>query len=303
VPIGFSLLDASRAAHIPHASICGGRARCSTCRVRIIDGTERIPPPSAGEWAVLQSCGAGPAVRLACQSRPEGDIRLVPLLPPAVNAAQLRAGQLPQPGKERFIVVLVADMRDSTRLATTRLPFDAVFIIDRFLSAIGSAVSEAGGRPNQFTGDGLIAMFGLGCDPAEAARQAVSAIGRIGRNVATLNQGLLAEGSDPVRFGIGVHGSPAVVGEIGYGHSRVFTTLGDAAIVATRLESLCKQFGCEAVVSEAVCNLSGQDLSWLPLESASIRGMDSPLPARLVRQAEALATVIGTFPLPGVAAG
>src|SRR6202030_972862 len=49
VPLGFSLLEASRWAGIPHASVCGGRARCSTCRVRIIQGAEHLAPPSPAE--------------------------------------------------------------------------------------------------------------------------------------------------------------------------------------------------------------------------------------------------------------
>jgi adenylate cyclase len=282
VPLGFSILDASRAARIPHASICGGRARCSTCRVRIISGSGRIPPPTADEQSVLDRNGAGPLVRLACQLRPEGDIAVVPLLPPTLSAAQLRTREWPKPGEERFIVALVVDMRNSTQLAVTRLPFDAVFIIDRFTTAVGSAVAEAGGRANHFTGDGLMATFGLACGPTEACRQAINAIGLIGRNVAALNLILMAETADLIRFGIGVHGSTAVVGEIGYAESRVFTTLGDAANVATRLESLCKDFACEAVVSDDVCELCGYDLSALPRHVTRIRGREATLAVRVI---------------------
>ena len=252
IPNGFSVLEASRSARIPHASVCGGRARCSTCRVRVVAGSGHIPAPSDIERAVLNRVGAGPLVRLACQLRPENDIAVVPLLPSYWDATALRTKTMPQPGEERFIVVLVVDMRNSTRLAETRLPFDAVFIIDRFINAIGAAVTEAGGRPNHFTGDGLMATFGLTCGAHQAARQAIDALALIGRNVAALNQVLQAEMAEPIRFGIGVHGSSAVVGEIGYAESRVFTTLGDAANVAARLEAMCKEFGCEAVVSQSV---------------------------------------------------
>jgi adenylate cyclase len=296
VPLGFSILEASRAARIPHASICGGRARCSTCRVRIVSGTGRIPPAGAEEQTVLDRHGAGPLVRLACQLRPEGDISVVPLLPPNWTAAQSRTREWPKPGEERFIVVLVVDMRDSTQMAVTRLPFDAVFIIDRFVTAVGSAVAEAGGRANHFTGDGLMATFGLACEPAEACRQAIHAISLIGRNVAALNQILVAETSEPIRFGIGVHGSNAVVGEIGYAESRVFTTLGDAANVATRLESLCKPFACEAVISDDVCKICGYDLSALPRHLTTVRGREEALPVRII-------AIIGEEKLLGLGTG
>ena len=46
VPRGFSILEASRWAAVPHASVCGGRGRCTTCRVRVWRGLER--PGAAG---------------------------------------------------------------------------------------------------------------------------------------------------------------------------------------------------------------------------------------------------------------
>ena len=277
MPHGFSVLEASRAARIPHASVCGGRARCSTCRIRVIAGSGRIPPPSAVERAVLDKVGAGPLVRLACQLRPEGDIAVVPLLPPYWTAARLRQKAPPRPGEERFIVVMMVDMRNSTRLADTRLPFDAVFIIDRFINAVGAAVTEAGGVANHFTGDGLMATFGLSCDRQQACRQAIDALGLIGRNIAELNRVLVAEMAEPIEFGIGVHGSSVVVGEVGYGESRVFTTLGDAPNVAARLEATCKDFRCEAVVSQTVLDLSMRVSVLFVRHDVVVRGRGAPL--------------------------
>ena len=60
VPAGFSVLEASRFAKIPHASVCGGRGRCSTCRVRIVQGGDGIPPASVEERRVLDRVGVHP---------------------------------------------------------------------------------------------------------------------------------------------------------------------------------------------------------------------------------------------------
>ena len=286
VPTGFSVLDASRAGRVPHASLCGGRARCSTCRVRVVGGLAALPPPLPGELAVLERVRARPGVRLACQLRPTGDVAVVPLLPPD-GTARART-QAPAGGEERFIVALVADMRNSVRLTETRLPYDAVFIIDRFVAALGEAVVASGGRVCNFTGDGLIATFGLEAAPAEACRSALAALPRIGRNVARLNRALLAEMSEPIAFGVGLHASHAVVGEIGYAASRGFTTLGDATNVAARLETLCKEFGCEAVVSEEVCRRALLPRDDLALHDAHLRGRSAPVAVRIVPRIAAL---------------
>jgi adenylate cyclase len=292
VPRGFSVLEASKAAGVPHASLCGGRARCSTCRVRVFSGSATRPPAAPGEQAVLNRVAAGPGVRLACQFRPEGDVGVAPLLPPHWPGTRLRPPPSERPSEERFVVALVVDMRNSTRLAETRMPFDAVFVIDRFITAAAEAVVEAGGVAQHFTGDGLVATFGLRCGPRDASAQAIAALVAIGRNVAALNHALSTEAVEPIEFGIGVHGSTAVVGEIGFAQTRVFTALGDAANVASRLEGLCKDFAAEAVVSEEVCRLSGLALTDLPLRETAVRGRAASLAVRTVVRVAALAGVL-----------
>jgi adenylate cyclase len=168
VPIGFSVLEASRVGRVLHASICGGRGRCSTCRIRVMECTVPVREPHAGEQAVLDRVALQPPVRLACQLRPLGDIVVVPLLAPHRAAGALGNREVSHMGEERFVVILVIDMRDSTRLAETCLPFDTVFIIDRFIGAVDAGVVEAGGRTAQFTGDGLVALFGIDFAPEEA---------------------------------------------------------------------------------------------------------------------------------------
>src|SRR5262249_13576498 len=83
---GLSVLEASRFNGIPHASVCGGRGRCSTCRIRVKGETEAMPPPSPEEVKVLERVGAAPDVRLACQLRPLGDLQVTPLLPATAQA-------------------------------------------------------------------------------------------------------------------------------------------------------------------------------------------------------------------------
>jgi adenylate cyclase len=124
------------------------------------------------------------------------------------------------------------------------------------------------------------------------------ALALIGRNIVALNTVLVGEGAEPVRFGIGVHAGAAVVGEVGYGESRVFTTLGDAANVAARLEAMCKEFGCEAVVSQAVLPRSGHPAVGFGEHEISVRGRDARLVVYTIAALEGLA---GVAPSPGEA--
>jgi len=217
---------------------------------------------------------------------------VVPLVPADVSTEELRQRSFARGGQERFIVVLVADMRGSTDFAVRHLPFDVVFTIGSFVEALGRGIAEAGGQPNQFIGDGLLAIFGVDCGPTEACRRALRAAVKIADNVSGLNEIMAAEWGEPVRFGIGIHGGEAIVGEIGYRENMVFTALGDPANVASRLQDQCKALACEVVMSEDVCTISEWPLQDLPRHSITLRGRDGPVAVCSVPSADALASIV-----------
>jgi adenylate cyclase len=197
------------------------------------------------------------------------------------------------PGEQRFVVAVVVDMRDSTRLAATRLPFDAVFVIDRFVTAVGAAVSANGGRVSHFLGDGVMATFGLACSERDACRQALCSLVAMGYAVEKLNEILIAETGEAIRFGVGAHCGAAVVGEIGQGDARVFTTLGDVANVAARLEGLCKDLRCEAVISHDIWAMGGISADMLPIQETTLRGRHESLSVHPIQHLGQLASIVG----------
>src|SRR5256885_802016 len=121
-PIGRSILEAVRDAGLPHASVCGGRARCTTCRVRVSEGLAALAPPAAMEAQALARIEAPPNVRPACPTPPPADGSVISLLPPAAtDAAAARRPGAPRE-RERPVVAMFVDLRGSTRLAESRLP-------------------------------------------------------------------------------------------------------------------------------------------------------------------------------------
>jgi adenylate cyclase len=293
VPKGLSVLEASLRNHVPHASVCGGRARCSTCRIRIIGDSAGLPEPSPREAFVLHRVGNDdPSIRLACQLRPTTDLTFFQLFLPHMMSANASTSNPAQIGQERYLVSMFVDMRGSTRLAEKRLPFDTVFIVNRFLGAVSQAVLESGGRPNQFIGDGMLALFGLGNGRQEACRQALRAAALIAAHVDELNQFLSHDLHEPIRFGIGIHGGEVIVGDIGYRDHMVFTALGDAVNVAARLQDMTKALACEAVISDEVRMTAGLADDALPAQEVAIRGRNEPMIVRTVEQTRVLATLV-----------
>jgi adenylate cyclase len=293
VPRGLSVLEASLRNNVPHASVCGGRARCSTCRIRVIGDCGALPEPSAREAFVLARVGTSdPSIRLACQLRPTTDMSFFQLFLPSAVSANAHASSASRIGEERHLVSVFVDMRGSTRLAEKLLPFDTVFVVNRFLAAVSQAVIECGGRPNQFVGDGVLALFGLAADDQTASRQALKAAARIAANVDELNEFLSHDLREPIRFGIGIHGGEVIVGDIGYRDHMVFTALGDAVNVAARLQDMTKSLGCETIISEEVRVAAGLSDGDLPQQEVTIRGRTEPMMVRVVAETKTLSALV-----------
>jgi adenylate cyclase len=276
VPRGWSVLEASRANGIPHLSLCGGRARCSTCRIRVEGPAAHLPPPNADEARTLARVNAGADVRLACQLRPTGDIAVTPLLRPAQPRPQ-------EFGVERDLAILFIDLRRWTGLAEKQLPHDLVYVQELFYEAVGEAVREAGGVANQFIGDSVMAIFGADGDSSTATRQALAAARGIGERMRALNERLAAEFGQRLGFGIGIHAGPAALGEVGYRDTRTLSAVGDTVNTASRLQELTKHYGVPLVISERVALAAGLDRSRLEAKELVIRGRTSPMTVYALR--------------------
>jgi len=282
---GQTLLEGSRHAGIPHASVCGGRGRCSTCRVRIVTGLEDLPPASAAERKVLDRVGAPPNVRLACQTRPTKAVEIVPLLPAGATTRDAGAKPGYLQGREQEIAILFADMRAFTRLAHKKLPYDTVFLLNRYFRAMGMAVDSTGGHLDKFIGDGVMALFGIGGDPADGSKRALAAARQMSLNLVELNRSLGAELSEPLRIGIGIHTGPAIVGEMGYARATTLTAIGDAVNTASRLEALTKDYSAELIVSQTLAEHAGLVVADYERHEVSLRGRDQPMAIIVVKRA------------------
>jgi adenylate cyclase len=283
---GTSVLEASRLAGIPHASVCGGRGRCSTCRIRIGKSEVALPVASEEESKVLARVGAAPGVRLACQLRPApGRLEVTPLLPPTATARDAVRRPAYLQGREEDIAVLFADLRSFTKFSEKKLPFDVVFVLNRYFSTMGVAVEDAGGHVDKFIGDGVMALFGIGSNRQQGCREALSAARAMSEGLKELNRSLEHDLNEPLRIGIGIHAGPAIVGEMGYGQATNLTAIGDTVNTASRLETMTKKLGAQLVVSEIVGDYAGIDLTGLHREEVSIRGREQPLKVRFAETA------------------
>jgi adenylate cyclase len=279
VPIvsGATVLETLREHGIPHASVCGGRARCTTCRILVTKGLDQFTAASGLEAKALARIGATAGMRLACKIRPTADISIMPLLAADANAVDgtVRGGL---EGSERPVTVVFVDLRGSTSLGEAQMPYDVLFVLNQFFHEMTKALTATNGHYSQFTGDGLMALYGLdaaaqAAGPLDAIRGAREMLSRLDQ----LNRRLHEDLMEPMRIGIGIHYGEAIVGAMGPPRSQIITAIGDTVNTCARLESLTKDYDCAVIISRRAAEAASLDVSDRELHRAPVKGRAEPV--------------------------
>ena len=274
---GSTLLEASNLAHIAHAQLCQGHGRCSTCRVYVAEGEELLEPMDEAERAVLSRFRSNTNIRLACQARALGNCRIDLLISPELASVQASGGKQRFISEEKEIIVLFSDIRGFTQFSEHRLPYDVVFILNRYFQEMGRVIEKHGGYLDKFIGDGTMAIFGLSDGMEKGANQALKATEQMAETLHKLNSELTSDLAEPLKIGVGVHAGKAIVGEMGYKSALTLTAIGDTVNTASRLEAMTKEVGCFMICSDLVAQLAGLDCSHLTSGELLLRGKSTPL--------------------------
>jgi adenylate cyclase len=232
------------------AHACGGKARCSTCRVLVVDG--RCSPRAGGEGDLAELLCLEPAIRLGCQAGAETDVIVRRLVldeeDVELTSLLIRDASPDDVGREKQVVVMFADIRGFTAFAESLLPYDVVHVLDRYFHRMGRIIAEHGGAIYNYMGDGLLALFESE-EPSSSALGAVRAglamTGEVDRMKPVL-EGLYGKSFD---IGIGMHFGLVVAGSVGATDNRRVSVIGDAVNFASRVEQANKQAGTRLLIS------------------------------------------------------
>ncbi|HEX5077729.1 MAG TPA: adenylate/guanylate cyclase domain-containing protein [Geminicoccaceae bacterium] len=271
---GETLLAAALRADLPLTHACGGRAKCSTCRVWVLAGLERCSSRTEAERALAGRLGLGDEVRLACQLRPCGDLRVRRLVLDETDlllSSQLDRSVANRAGEVRDVTVFFSDIVGFTTIAETLPPYDVMHLLNRYFVQAGELIERNGGYIDKFLGDGMMALFGVdGQEDApiravNAALQTLAAIDRMKPYMKAM-YGLDFE------IRIGLHHGEALLGSVGtLGHERL-TAIGEVVNIASRVEEANKEAGTRLLISEALHRLVADQVHTLDFLRTRLRG-------------------------------
>ncbi len=249
-----TLLEAALRSGVTWAHACGGRAKCSTCRIWVVDGLEACSQRTAAETSMAERLGFTSEVRLACQLRPEGKLcvrRLVLDETDLMMCSQLDRAAATRVGEAKNVTILFSDVVDSTSISERLSPYDLMYLLNRYFVQVGDIIERNGGFIDRFIGDGVMAIFGIEDQP-DAPFHAVNTALQI-LDAADQVKPFFASMYD-VEFDIrvGLHYGEAVIGSLGsIGHERL-TAIGEVPNVASRIEAANKETGTRLLISQAL---------------------------------------------------
>jgi adenylate cyclase len=174
-------------------------------------------------------------------------------------AKAVLSGDLPLGGERREVTILFQDVRGFTTIAEGLTPVVLIRVVNRLFTEMVAAVENEGGIISQFTGDGVMALFGAPVahddDPCRAVRAGLAMVER----VPELNRGLRADGLPPLRIGVGIHTGEVVAGRLGPDARSEYGVVGDAVNVASRIEGLTRAMEAEILVSAETASHLGPE--------------------------------------------
>jgi adenylate cyclase len=307
---GMTLLEISRANGIPHPSACGGRGRCSSCRVLVIEGQDSLEPPNGIEQRMLDRIKASQHVRLACQTRPKANLGIRVLLESQQGlAANSGVGEAIDWGSEEVLTVLFADMRGFATLAQNQLPSDLIILLNRVMGEMTQAVEAREGRIAMIQTDGIMAVFGMNGKSRAGSRAALHAAADILKAVHLVNKDIRAALPLPIRVGIGIHSGSVILSraEDNAGGQRM-VVIGEAVVIASRLEEVTKEFAADCVISTQTIALAGFSPPATPERQVHYKNGASPVLVHAFGDRQELRSLLGrvnapTDPQPEPAAG
>ena len=284
---GTSILEASREHRIGHVSMCGGRGRCSTCRVRVMSDLEVLPPRNGIERVVAERLSLQDNVRLACQLRPTSSLEVRPLVnAPIENLTTEDRESLC--GREEEIVVMFVDLRGFTAISEKLLPYDTVYLLNQYFKIAGEAIVQSGGRIDKFIGDGIMALFTDGVGVEENSKNALLAAGKLAEGLKELSSDTTSDFGSDLNFGVGIHAGTSVVGAMGYGENITDTAIGDCVNVASRLEQLTKEEECQLIITSDLYQRSGLPVQASFEKNVTVKGKSEAFKISAFKDASAL---------------
>ncbi len=283
-----TILQASLEAGIPHYHACGGKARCSTCRIIVQEGEQYLSSPNKAELKLREQKKFPENVRLACQTKViASNVKIQRIIKDEADLDLYVYGKssenIQTVGDEKSMALFFLDIRDFTPFIEKHLPFDVIHIIRRLNILFNEVIVQHKGKILEYSGDGFYAVFGFDEPVNIAVNNAYQAGKQILLSLPKLNDNYITKYFDyKIDVGIGLHAGRVIVGKTGVKENNLYTVMGLPVNVAARLESATKEMNNNFIVSDYVYGMLADQNDSREQKQINLKGVSEPFVVRLM---------------------
>jgi adenylate cyclase len=250
-----TILEATLKAKINHMHVCGGNARCSTCRVYVVDGLSNCLPRNEKEKQLAEKLGFPHDIRLACQTKINGNITIrrpvVDDLDREIILKQIGNGSGTKLGQEKDLAILFTDIENYTQFAEAFPAYDVVHILNRYYQTMNDIIVQHKGIISDVAGDGILALFGVMGDSKNSVLDAINTVQSMNTALVQFNEYLNEMYDRSFRIRGGINFGKVIVGNFDTGMMSKISAIGDAVNLASRIETANKNFGTQLLISQS----------------------------------------------------
>ncbi len=178
-------------------------------------------------------------------------------------------------GEVREVTVLFCDIRSFTSMSEKMSAQDVVSLLNRYFTALGNCITNNHGIINKYIGDSIMAIFGAPVSSINHSKDALTAAIEMRKALLEINGQFKEDGFPEIKFGIGIHTGSVFAGTIGAENRMEYTVIGDTVNTASRIESLCKTYKVDLLLSEEAVNqikAKNENEQFKFIDNAQIRG-------------------------------
>lgn len=179
-------------------------------------------------------------------------------------------------GALKDVAVLFTDIRNFITLSEKWAPQKIVQMLNSYFKELCDAVFEFDGTVNKFIGDALMAIYSAPLHQNDAAERAVKTALSMRRRLSAFNSIRVQKGEQPIATGIGIHYGEVVSGNIGSPNLE-YTVIGDTVNTASRVESLCKEFKTDILISDVVYQFVRDKVEVVTHPPVQVKGRSVPI--------------------------
>jgi len=187
-------------------------------------------------------------------------------------AEKLLSGEVKLGGERKEATIFFSDVRGFTGMSETMEPEQVVEMLNEYMTRMVAIIRAHGGIVDKYVGDAIMALWGVPIGKPDDTVNAVRACLAMRAELAKLNELRISRGQHALKIGMGLNTGPVIAGNIGSTEKMEYTVIGDSVNLASRMESMTKEYGTDLLIPQAILDRVKGQFVFEKCKSAKVKG-------------------------------